>query len=478
MIPVLACTSERPRGREWPRNNVQLPPMVRAAAKTEDGWHTSYDVFRKGVPLSRSRIEARRDPRGRTWSVSTTTLLTAERCEAEAVLDADMSLISYRMAAESPTTGAPLWNVWCTRYAGVLLFVNRTADGTVKTLPLLSQQQIYPSALASFVLSAKSREFRHQDRFTAQIVYEKTLEVIPVEYSRTELKYGDRTIIQFSGEIRGMEVLEYFDQTGDLLGSRIGDLMLVSRPGRQMAFRSLLQRAGRTENESVAGPFRPIPRGGDLEYSDVRLLGDVPVEPITDDRQILLLGPTKDGPKWRTEVRVLETSTWPGVKPSTTDLGPTAHIQSDADAIRQQATAVTRDTTGGLGSAMELLEWCHRSLRYSDGAPVDSNSVFRSRIAECQGASNLLVAMCRSLGIPSRPVAGIVIPTTVGEPRSPQFHQWAEIYDGHLWHGLDPVLGTPVSSRHLKLVQIQDPSDLWTIYPQLDTMSVEVVRSE
>lgn len=478
MLAITGCTSTDQEGRVSRNDGLQSLPAHRATGIHGRRWHARSDMFRAGVPVSRSRIGALWDPAAETWNVSARTLLAAERCEAEAVLDADMNLISYRMSADSERTGAPIWNVSCTRYAGVLWFINQTADGSVNVVPVRSQQQVYPSTLTSFVLSARSTGFPHQDRFMAQIVYEKTLEIIPVEYSRTELRYGDRTIIQFCGELRGMEVLEYFDQSADLLGSRIGDLMLVSRTGQQMGFDPPSRRARRTDHEHVPGPSRPIPPGNDLGYSDVRLVGDLPVQPVTDDRQLLLLGPAKEGAKWRTEVRVLETSAWPGVGPSSVDMRATAHVQSVADGIRQQAMTITRDTDGALSSAMRLLEWCHRSLRYSDGAAVDANSVFRSRIAECQGASNLLVAMCRSIGIPSRPVAGVMLPTAVGERAVPQFHQWAEIYDGRVWHGLDPVPGSLVTSRHLKLVEIQDPSDLWTIYPHLDTLSVEVTRSE
>jgi hypothetical protein len=73
-------------------------------------------------------------------------------------------------------------------------------------------------------------------------------------------------------------------------------------------------------------------------------------------------------------------------------------------------------------------------LEDDDWGPQDALSVLRRRRARCSGRANLAVGLLRSLGLPARPVHGVLL----GD-RGPCWHRWGEVWLGAAgWVAFDP----------------------------------------
>ncbi|HEY2389136.1 MAG TPA: transglutaminase family protein [Candidatus Binatia bacterium] len=111
------------------------------------------------------------------------------------------------------------------------------------------------------------------------------------------------------------------------------------------------------------------------------------------------------------------------------------------------------------------------TMTYAPGATtvgVDVNAVLRQRVGVCQDFAHLLIALCRSVGIPARYVSGYLLSQDGSRGDAPpggvvevKTHAWAEVAlaDG-LWVPLDPTNQRPVSERHVKIGHGRDYDDV------------------
>lgn len=77
---------------------------------------------------------------------------------------------------------------------------------------------------------------------------------------------------------------------------------------------------------------------------------------------------------------------------------------------------------------------------------ASASEVFDAPKGDCTEHSVLMSAACKSAGIPSRVIAGIV-----GEKDKFFYHMWVEVWIGE-WVEMDPTLNqTLVNERHIKL---------------------------
>ena len=70
----------------------------------------------------------------------------------------------------------------------------------------------------------------------------------------------------------------------------------------------------------------------------------------------------------------------------------------------------------------------------------------------CQDYAHILIAACRTAGIPARYVSGLM----VGEGAT---HAWVEIHDGARWLGLDPTHACIVDDRYIAIARGRDFGD-------------------
>ena len=96
----------------------------------------------------------------------------------------------------------------------------------------------------------------------------------------------------------------------------------------------------------------------------------------------------------------------------------------------------------------------------------------RTRSGDCTEHSYLATAMCRVLGIPARPIYGLVYAPLLGEPNQYAMigHQWIEIYLDSQWYPLDPSL-TTVTPGHIQVgINYGNEKDVLHIGENLDIL--------
>lgn len=145
-------------------------------------------------------------------------------------------------------------------------------------------------------------------------------------------------------------------------------------------------------------------------------------------------------------------------------LVPTSLTEAD-DTIR--SLAKTADVEAIMHAVHSWLEY-RPSVTDNATSAID---VSRLRMGVCQDYAHLMVAACRSCGLPARYVNGLM----VGEGTT---HAWVEVLVDGSWQGFDPTLSRRITTEYIKFAHGRDVGDCptnrgsfcgWTT----ETMSVE-----
>lgn len=148
---------------------------------------------------------------------------------------------------------------------------------------------------------------------------------------------------------------------------------------------------------------------------------------------------------------------WPYVQES-------SRVSKSPDVWRQ-AVDVTAGSDAVFVRAMALMEWIHREFIYQPGATGVKAHVeesFALRRGVCQDFTHVMLAMCRSLGLPARYASGYLYngprDSLVGAQAS---HAWSEVYlPGCGWIGFDPTNNTLADDRYVKIAVGRDYDDV------------------
>ncbi|MBI4663351.1 MAG: transglutaminase domain-containing protein [Verrucomicrobia bacterium] len=154
-------------------------------------------------------------------------------------------------------------------------------------------------------------------------------------------------------------------------------------------------------------------------------------------------------------------------------LKPTPTIQSDDEALRNQAEEIAGGEPDVLWKARRLQTWIYTNVRQTTAANASSAlDVLRNRAGDCTELTLLFVALARAAGIPAREVGGVMY-VNEGTPLF-GWHAWAEIHDGRQWVGVDPTWNQVyVDAAHLKL---SEDSNDWAWVNLLGRMKISVVQ--
>lgn len=133
---------------------------------------------------------------------------------------------------------------------------------------------------------------------------------------------------------------------------------------------------------------------------------------------------------------------------------PSAFATADA-AMAAFAREAAMGGEGPWSIAQLLSSAVHERLAYEkDVTNVSTTAAqaFALGSGVCQDFAHVLVALLRSLGIPTRYVSGLI----VGEGVT---HAWVEVHDGSLWRGIDPTHNRPVDDTYIVLSHGRDFAD-------------------
>ncbi|WP_296599986.1 transglutaminase family protein [Phenylobacterium sp.] len=119
-----------------------------------------------------------------------------------------------------------------------------------------------------------------------------------------------------------------------------------------------------------------------------------------------------------------------------------------------------------LSAVRQLNELLYGAFGYEAGvtradSPIDD--VLRARKGVCQDFAHVMIAICRSWGIPARYVSGYLFTDRKHGDRSDPdaTHAWVEVFLPSLrWIGLDPTNNTPATERHVACAVGRDYSDV------------------
>ncbi len=115
-------------------------------------------------------------------------------------------------------------------------------------------------------------------------------------------------------------------------------------------------------------------------------------------------------------------------------------------------------------TARVINEFIYDNCRYLSGVTTvetTSEDFFEGRTGVCQDFAHLMLALCRSLGIPARYVSGYLYDALRGDLRGAhQSHAWVEVYiPGHGWVGFDPTNRQLVDECYITLATGRDYED-------------------
>ncbi|MBK9167230.1 MAG: transglutaminase family protein [Bryobacterales bacterium] len=145
------------------------------------------------------------------------------------------------------------------------------------------------------------------------------------------------------------------------------------------------------------------------------------------------------------------------------------HLPETA-ALAEEAGNASDGTARGLAASLSML--VHTRFRYEKGATHVHSSIedsLRLGAGVCQDFAHLFLSAARSRGFAARYVSGYLVTAVsnqegigmeevVGGQAS---HAWAEMYvPGEGWIGVDPTLGAPVASRHVRVAYGRDYGDV------------------
>jgi len=143
--------------------------------------------------------------------------------------------------------------------------------------------------------------------------------------------------------------------------------------------------------------------------------------------------------------------------------------------IKKLAIRVTGGIKNPIGKLEKIMDWINKNITREKIEISESYKVLEKRRGECQGISNLFLAMCESIKIPSRIVVGIII---YKEDSSYKycFHQWVEVWNKKYWIPYDPTFNSrKIDYKYIKLLNLKKRIDLIKIISFLETLEVKIV---
>jgi transglutaminase-like putative cysteine protease len=118
-----------------------------------------------------------------------------------------------------------------------------------------------------------------------------------------------------------------------------------------------------------------------------------------------------------------------------------------------------------LEQLLALMQAIHADFEYKQAATTVSSTVsdvLRLKQGVCHDFAHLMIAVCRSLGLPARYVSGYVMNSDDRETRGGgASHAWCEVWvPGMGWRGFDPTNNVLAAESHAKIALGRDYTDV------------------
>ncbi|MBW1822947.1 MAG: transglutaminase domain-containing protein, partial [Deltaproteobacteria bacterium] len=130
-------------------------------------------------------------------------------------------------------------------------------------------------------------------------------------------------------------------------------------------------------------------------------------------------------------------------------LDPTPFIQSDNKTIIKKAQEIISNEKDALKAVNLINMWVYQNIEKKPTLSIPSAlDVLKVKVGDCNEHATLFVALCRSVGIPSKLCAGIVY-----NQGSFYYHAWSDVFVGR-WISVDPTMNQlPADATHIRFVE-------------------------
>ena len=154
-------------------------------------------------------------------------------------------------------------------------------------------------------------------------------------------------------------------------------------------------------------------------------------------------------------------------------LEETPFIQISDPSIVAKAKEIAGEEKTAIGAVLSLMTWVHQFVTPSPAMSLpNAREVLAIRKGDCNEFTVLFTALARSIGIPTKTVAGLVY-----QKGRFYYHAWAEVFVGR-WIGIDPTFDqAPIDPLHIPLVEgdLKEQVDLIT---KIGRMNVFILETE
>ena len=129
-------------------------------------------------------------------------------------------------------------------------------------------------------------------------------------------------------------------------------------------------------------------------------------------------------------------------------LADDAFVQCSNPAIRENALKITSDSANPWAASKALGSWLYKNIQKEMRVTIPSAiEVLNTKKGDCNEHSTLFAAFARSLGIPTKIIAGLVYMDD-----GFYYHAWNEVYVNGQWLPIDATLNRlEMDASHLKL---------------------------
>lgn len=134
---------------------------------------------------------------------------------------------------------------------------------------------------------------------------------------------------------------------------------------------------------------------------------------------------------------------------------PSRYCQSDL--LSDLASQIVGDCPIGYPQVDAIQNWIHANVEYQYGTSDSSTSALdtsKSRIGVCRDFTHLGIALCRSLNIPARMVAGYLY-----QLKPMDLHAWFEAFVGDQWYIFDATQ-QKITGNRIAIAYGRDAADV------------------